>query len=511
MSLVPFLAVPMLLSGVSLAADPDPSVMSAAYWEKWNAAEQARIDADIEKHRMADCVFSADGLKPGTEVTVEQLSHDFIFGAHIFNFDQLGADKLNEAYKALYGTLFNSATVPFYWREFEPEEGKMRFDAEARDTAAFWNNCSNPKHQFHWRRPAPGPIVDFCERKGIRAHGHVLAWGNYMWQVPQWITDKAGAELDFMQGATRGNNDWSPKGTGGRDELQRDKKAIFEELSIDELQRQAPNYIQALNDTLARRIYAIALRYGDRIQSWDVANESATDYGAGRLIPGDKICKSHYGPMPGDYAYRAFKLAESVFPSSVKLNINDYVGDHRYYSQVTNMLARGCKIDIVGSQMHLFDPNQIVAISKGDDIETPEIVRKRFELLGRIGRPIHLSEITITSPTNTPCGLDMQAIVARNLYRLWFSLKPMMGITWWNVVDDCGAPGEPSVSGLFTRQMQPKPAYFALDKLINHEWRTNLKVTVSPDGKVKVRGFKGRYRLTWKEDGKTRCSEITVR
>ena len=105
----------------------------------------------------------------------------------------------------------------------------------------------------------------------------------------------------------------------------------------------------------------------------------------------------------------------------------------------------------------------------------------------------------------------MQAIVARNLYRLWFSLKPMMGITWWNVVDDCGAPGEPSVSGLFTRQMQPKPAYFALDKLINHEWRTNLKVTVSPDGKVKFRGFKGRYRLTWKEDGKTRCSEITVR
>ena len=62
----------------------------------------------------------------------------------------------------------------------------------------------------------------------------------------------------------------------------------------------------------------------------------------------------------------------------------------------------------------------------------------------------------------------------RNLYRLWFSIKPMMGITWWNVVDDCGAPGEPSVSGLFTRNMEPKPSFYALDKLINHEWKTRL-------------------------------------
>ena len=61
---------------------------------------------------------------------------------------------------------------------------------------------------------------------------------------------------------------------------------------------------------------------------------------------------------------------------------------------------------------------------------------------------LHLSEITITSPGNDTKGQQIQAVIAQNLYRLWFSCKNMMGITWWNIVDDCGAPGEPSVSGL---------------------------------------------------------------
>ena len=94
----------------------------------------------------------------------------------------------------------------------------------------------------------------------------------------------------------------------------------------------------------------------------------------------------------------------------------------------------------------------------------------------------------------------VQAIITRNLYRAWFSVEKMNGITWWNVVDDCGAPGEPSISGLFTRDMRPKTAYFALDDLFNREWRTNTKVKAEGEGeqrKVKFRGFRGRYRLSW--------------
>ena len=78
-----------------------------------------------------------------------------------------------------------------------------------------------------------------------------------------------------------------------------------------------------------------------------------------------------------------------------------------------------------------------------------------------------------------------------------------MGITWWNVVDNCGAPGEPSVSGIFTREMEPKLVYFALDELINKEWRTNVELKADSAGQVGFRGFRGDYKFTWENvDGK---------
>ncbi len=68
----------------------ESKVMSEAYWKLWNQEVQAKIDRDIEQYRKADAVFRLKGVSTGTEVKVEQISHDFIFGAHIFNFNQLG-------------------------------------------------------------------------------------------------------------------------------------------------------------------------------------------------------------------------------------------------------------------------------------------------------------------------------------------------------------------------------------------------------------------------------------
>ena len=76
----------------------DGAAMSEDYWAVWNAAEQARMDADIERYRKADGTFAVDAPE-GTEVTVEQVDHEFRFGAHIFNFNQLGKAEWNDAYK----------------------------------------------------------------------------------------------------------------------------------------------------------------------------------------------------------------------------------------------------------------------------------------------------------------------------------------------------------------------------------------------------------------------------
>ena len=129
----------------------DRSAMSEDYWKIWNDDVQRRIDADIEKYRKADASVSLDA-PDGAEVQVEQESHAFFFGAHIFNYGQLGKKEWNDRYKELYGTLFNSATVAFYWRTLEPYPYAPRFAERYEDTENFWNNCPQPKEQ-----PSPQP------------------------------------------------------------------------------------------------------------------------------------------------------------------------------------------------------------------------------------------------------------------------------------------------------------------------------------------------------------------
>lgn len=460
--------------------------MSDAYLKLW-APEQEQIKRDIDAHRKADACVMPEGLSPGTEVRVEQVSHEFLFGAHIFNFDQLGTDERNARYKELYGTLFNSATIPFYWRNFEMEEGKPRFAAEYRDSADFWNTVKEPKLQPHWRRPATDPLVEFCEKKGIRLHGHTLAWGNARWHTPDWVHEKIPAEYR--------KHEKQPENRSMAPQIE-----LFDAMTPDQIEALLPEFTREIHVLMAKRILEIALHYRGRLHSWDVANESATDFGRGHLVPGSGICKSWYGLMPGDYAYRAFKIAESAFPREVRLNINDYNLSDVYPRQVADMRARGCKVDVLGAQMHLFNPATCLEIAEGkSDVQSPRNVRETMTRLATAGLRIHLSEITISCPDDAERGQLIQAIIARNLYRLWFSLEPLMGITWWNVVDDCGAPGEPSVSGLFTRDMQPKAVYAVLHDLIHNEWKTRMVVRAGEDGAVRFRGFPGKYTLTWRD------------
>ena len=66
-----------------------------------------------------------------------------------------------------------------------------------------------------------------------------------------------------------------------------------------------------------------------------------------------------------------------------------------------------------------------------------------------------------------------------------------------------------SFSGLFTKDMEPKPAYFTLCELINNEWKTKLTPKIEKDNIIKFRGFKGKYRVTWKDQqGKIKSKEF---
>lgn len=430
--------LPILLAACALplsAQEPDiASAFSEKYKEIWNADVQAKIDAAIETHRKADGSIALKDVPAGTEVSIVQESHDFLFGGNIFLFGDLKTPEGNKAYEDTFGDLFNAATVPFYWRTLEQEQGKPRFTADS---------------SYEYRRPPTDPVVAFCESKGINMNAHAMIYGMRRWGHPTWMPED-------------------------RQEMEK----IFES-----------------------HIRQISERYRGRIQRWDVVNE-----------PTDQ---ANRGTMPDDYTYKSFQWAKKYLADESELNINDadlkwdMTLFHRYLEIVRNLLDRKTPIESVGIQMHIMNPALSRQLAEGKEILTPAQMQERFDLMADAGRPLYISEVTISAPDESEKGELIQAGLAKNLYRFWFSYPLMKGITWWNVVDGGAAPGEPSTSGLFTGDMKRKIAYGTLSQLIHEEWTTKLKVTTQSDNEtVKFRGFAGRYRITWKDgSGKTQSLE----
>jgi len=409
-----------LCAGSAFGQSNTPAI-SDAYRARWeDPAIQRRIDQGIRENRMADAVISLASVKPGAEVTVELTRHAFLFGGNAFLFGDLKTPEKNQRYAETFGSLFNAATVAFYWKTLEREQGKPRF-AEGSS--------------YEYRRPPTDPVVAYLGSREISMNGHAIIYGMRQWGHPEWMPED-----------------------------RRAMEPIFE-----------------------AHVRTLAERYGSRIQRWDVVNES--------------IDQANRGLMPDDYTYKTYRWAEKYFPASVRLGINDcdvHGGPSRRYVEIVrDLIDRGARIDSVGVQMHIFNPKESQRIADGADALTPAKNYAVLDCLRNAERPIHISEVTVTAPEDTPAGRAIQATIARNLYRLWFSYPQVMGITWWNMVDGGAAAGEPSWSGLYDTNMIVKPVHDMLDNLINHEWKT--RVTLRPEsGKpITFRGFKGRYIVKW--------------
>jgi len=126
----------------------------------------------IEKNRKRDASIDVVDTKGrpvvGASVRVEQLNHDFLFGCNIYMFDQFKTPRENQLYKRRFKSLFNYATVGFYWRWYEPEQGK-------------------PNYAY------TDKVVSWCMKNGIRMKGHPLLWdheaGRPTWAAGQPAED----------------------------------------------------------------------------------------------------------------------------------------------------------------------------------------------------------------------------------------------------------------------------------------------------------------------------------
>lgn len=320
---------------------------------------------------------------------------------------------------------------------------------EPRPGVVRYDSTSEPIY----RRPPPETVLAWAGKHGLTTKGHTLVWDNPAHQLPEWLTE-------------------NPR----------------------ERERQI---WQSVERTVSR--------YGRRIPVWDVVNES--------------IARHINVPMPRDYVFRAFELANRLFPPEATLLINEttalWSNDRDeyspYYLLISNLMARGARVDAIGLQFHFFSESQHQDVREGRAL-APDKVFRILDLYGRFGKPLHVTEITIPTLPATADGEQAQAEMTRDFYRAWFSHPNVEAVTWWNLVDDTAVPGEDKWrGGLLRRDFSEKPSYAALRKLIREEWTTKFSGTADGAGSVTFRGFRGGYRAKVRRGGKETVVEFELK
>ena len=302
-----------------------------------------------------------------------------------------------------------------------------------------------------YRRPPTDRCVEYCLEKGIEPREHGLC---YTHAYPAWLKGKS---------------------------------------------------FQEFLPYLERRMKEISDRYARFVPTMEVLNEMLYTYSDFDFYFTD------------EYAETCYKLADKYFPNN-KLTINEWIyifksgvkDGERYFDLVKRLLEKGCRIDEIGIQYHVFEKEEeyFDATREYYDLARVFAVLDKF---ATFGKKIEITEITIPAY----CGGDVQADMAEKLYSLWFSHPAVEKIIYWNLVDGYAAHTAPGNmeggenryrGGLLNFDMSEKPIYKRLKYLINEKWNTDEILTADENGNADFRGFYGDYEILT-EDGAKICEK----
>lgn len=404
----------------------------------------SEADDRIEKHRKGTVkiqITLEDGtvLPENTKLTAKLIRHDFLFGSNLFGFNNArGNDE--SSYRGRFAEIFNYATLPFYWETYEPETGKPEIK--------------------RWMDAA-----DWSAENGIKTKGHPLIWK----MEPQWIVQYPDSE----------------------------KKKL------------------ALN-----RVTDIVQSFSDQISVWDVVNEPSWGKKDSNRENAQALSLLY---EHGETAliHTAHALARKANPDAY-LIINDHDTTTRFEEIIRNALNANTDFDAIGIQSHMHEGywdaqrtwNTIERFAKyGKPIHFTEVailsgpIRKPSKLKKKIGRINSILNAAFVENwvsddepwESTEAGELRQATQVREFYKILFSHPSVEAITWWDFSDRYAWKDAPS--GLLDKNLNPKPAFYALHKLVNDSWTTDLKLESDTEGNT-IRGFYGIYKVSAQVNGK---------
>lgn len=406
------------------------------------AETEAATKESIARYRMGDLrlvIEDADGKPiPGASVKITQTGHEFGFGANAFLVGEFKGET-NERFESLFADVFNRTTLPFYWKDLEPVEGKPRYGVDS---------------EWIYRRPPPDLCLDFCARLGIKPKAHILSYPPH---IPDWCKGDIAFEKEKLEA----------------------------------------------------RFASLAARYADKIQDWEVTNEVFSWH---HLRTPEQL--GSFYRLGEDYVEWCYRTADKYFPNN-RLVMNDDrphvfpvaegltygLGPRSPYRILAeNTILKGCRVDAIGMQFHMFNTPEGEAKS-AKFLHNPDMLRYTFDALASLGRPLQITETTISAWGDSPEAYDFQAELLRHQYTFWFAYPAMEQIYYWNLVDGFtyGKKGDLEDGenkyrgGLLDVNVRPKPIYEMLRHLVKEVWHTDHAATTDVAGSLACHAFYGDY------------------
>ncbi|HSJ67325.1 MAG TPA: endo-1,4-beta-xylanase [Anditalea sp.] len=267
-------------------------------------------------------------------------------------------------------------------------------------------------------------IVQFAKANNMLVRGHTLTWHS---QTPDWMFyDQSGALLS-------------------------------KEVALNQLEE---------------HITTVMSRYKDDVYAWDVVNEAMFDWDPDGVIiyredsPWYKIVGESYIDSAFVYAHRA--------DPDAKLFYNDYnsiFGWKRYkiYNLVKRLKDNNIPIDGIGLQGHW-----MVGTAEEDIRTTLELFRGLgVEIqITELDLPVYLSADEPGSIVYTETFSKRQKQTYSMIFKVLLDYSDIItGVTFWGIGDDgswLDKPGRKAFPFLLDEELQPKPVYFEVQKLLQN-------------------------------------------
>lgn len=406
---------------------------------KYEDETKERVECGIEQNRKG---FAKISLKDkdgnpiiGQKVKIKQKKHEFLHGANLFMLDEMETEEKNNKYKELFKDSFNEATLPFYWSDLEPVQGKPRFEKDS------------PKV---YRRPAPDLCLEYCEKYGITPKEHCLTYFNFQ---PDWV----------------------------------------DKYDIDDMKRKLEIRYKMLAERYADRIKGwevineLFCTYEPWNQNSFFRSDDVLDWNfklAEKYFPNNELIINESGLIwkcthfafsrSGYYQMIKNGLEKGLRIDTIGMQYHVFCNKEYEKDNVPDMYNPKMLFEVMDTYAKLGKSLQVteITIPAYSDSAEDEVIQA--ELIER------LYSIWFSHKA-------MEAIIYWNLPDGYAAFAPQGDMTGGENVYR---------GGLLRFDMSKKPAYEMIHHLFNERWHTNTEAETQADGIVKFKGFYGDYEIS---------------